>query len=222
MPLDERVSRAALSELVLADHGWIRMSPAEREAIEAALVTRYRYVLADGRLLVPAAEALTTLGRDQQAIIRDLLRRNPNAPRDVAGPTAARVNDIISRVSALDGLAWHQTFYKRMFGLYMAAAVLALILNFAFRGGFLRAMGLELVTADGRQASRWRVLVRTAVTWSPILLVPILMPFAERALPHLAGTPWWTLGMLAGAVAIVVTPSRGVQDRIARTWVVPR
>jgi uncharacterized RDD family membrane protein YckC len=109
-----------------------------------------------------------------------------------------------------------------MFGLYMSAAVIALILNFAFRGGFMRAIGLELVTADGRQASRLRVLVRTAVTWSPILVVPILMPFVERALPRLAGTPWWTLGVLSGAIAILLTPSRGLQDRVARTWVVPR
>ena len=221
-PLDERVSRAALGELVIADHGWIRLSAADRQAIEAALATRYRHVLADGRLFTQAAEARTTFGRDQQAIARELLRRYPDAPRDVASPTAPRVDAIISRVSALDGLPWHQTLHKRMFGLYMSAAVLALILNFAFRGGLMRATGLELVTADGRQASRLRVLVRTAVTWSPILLVPIVMPFAERALPDLAGTPWWALAMLPGAIAIVLTPSRGVQDRIARTWVVPR
>ena len=221
-PLDERVSRAALSELVLADHGWIRMSAADRQAIEAALATRYRDVLADGRLFRSAPETGTTFARDQQAISRELLRRYPDAPRDVASPTAPRVDAIISRVSTLDGLLWHQTFYKRMFGLYMGAAVIALILNFAFRGGLMRAMGLELVTADGRQASRLRVLVRTAVTWSPIFVVPILMPFVERALPGLAETPWWTLGILSGAIAILLTPSRGVQDRIARTWVVPR
>ena len=221
-PLDERVSRAALSELVLADHGWIRLSAADRQAIEAALATRYRDVLADGRLFRSAPEARTTFARDQQAISRELLQRYPDAPRDVASPTAPRVEAIISRVSVLDGLPWHQTIYKRMFGLYMGGAVIALILNFAFRGGFMRAMGLELVTAAGHQASRLRVLVRTAVTWSPILLVPILLPFAERALPGLAGTPWWTLGMFSGAIAILFTPSRGVQDRIARTWVVPR
>ena len=198
------------------------MSAADRQAIEAALATRYRDVLADGRLFRSAPEARTTFARDQQAISRELLQRYPDAPRDVASPTAPRVDAIISRVSVLDGLPWHQTFYKRMFGLYMGGAVIALILNFAFRGGFMRAMGLELVTADGRQASRLRVLVRTAVTWSPILVVPILMPFVERALPGLAGTPWWTLGILSGAIAILLTPSRGVQDRIARTWVVPR
>ena len=185
-PLDERVSRAALSELVLADHGSIRMSAADRQAIEAALATRYRDVLADGRLFRSAPEAGTTFARDQQAIARELLRRYPDAPRDVASPTAPRVDAIISRVSTQDGLPWHQTFYKQMFGLYMGAAVIALILNFAFWGGFMRTMGLELVTADGRLASRLRVLVRTAVTWSPIFVVPIVMPFVERALPGLA------------------------------------
>ena len=83
-------------------------------------------------------------------------------------------------------------------------------------------MGLEFVTADGRPASRLRVLARTAITWSPVLLVPFVMPFVARIPPGLTGTPWWMLGMLTGAVVIAMTPPRGVQDRIAGTWVVPR
>jgi hypothetical protein len=30
------------------------------------------------------------------------------------------------------------------------------------------------------------------------------------------------LGMLAGAVVVAISPTRGVQDRIAGTWVVPQ
>ena len=82
-------------------------------------------------------------------------------------------------------------------------------------------MGLELVTADGRSASRLRVLVRTALTWSPILVVPLVMRFVTP-IPANLGQPWWMLGMIAGAIVIAIWPARGVQDRLAGTWVVPR
>jgi hypothetical protein len=220
-PLDERVAWVALTELALAEHGWIRMSPADRQAIEAALTTRYRDIVADGRLFQSGVER-DPLAAERQAIARALLLRPPDPRCQTAGPIGTRLNDIVSRVSALDEVPWHQTFYERTFGLYGTAAILALILNFVFCGGFLRVMGLELLTADGRQASRLRVLVRTALTWSPILIAPLVMPFAERYMPDVAGTPWWALGMLIGAIAILLTPSRGLQDRIARTWVGPR
>jgi len=102
------------------------------------------------------------------------------------------------------------------------AAILAVIANVVFRRGLIQMMGLELVTADGRPASRLRMLARTAITWSPVLMVPFVMRFLGWNAPDLTRTLWWMLAMIAGAVAIAITPARGVQDRIAGTWVVPR
>ena len=45
-------------------------------------------------------------------------------------------------------------------------AFFSLVTAVAFRGGLMRAMGLELVTGDGRPASRLRVLARTVIAWS--------------------------------------------------------
>jgi hypothetical protein len=221
-PLDERVAAAALSELILANHGWIRMSADDRQAIESALATRYRSVLAEGRLFGGSRTGRDSLAPEREAIARELLQRSSDPLPETSKPMVPRVEAIVKRVSALDGLAWHQILYMRMFSLYLTAVAIALILNFAFRGGLMRAMGLELVTSNGRQASRWRVLVRTALTWSPILLVPIIRPFADRALPGVEWIPLLILGISLGAIAILLTPPRGLQDRIAGTWVVPR
>ena len=78
-------------------------------------------------------------------------------------------------------------------------------------------MGLELVTADGRPASRLRLLGRTVITWSPVLLVPLVMRFAPQIPPGLNGIPWWMLVMVSGAIFVAITPARGVPDRIAGT-----
>mgnify|MGYP003694248933 CR=1 FL=1 len=68
----------------------------------------------------------------------------------------------------------------RPFQAVLSVAMLALRRERRFRRGLIRMMGLELVTAGGRPASRLRVLARTAITWSPVLLVPFVMRFVER------------------------------------------
>jgi len=100
----------------------------------------------------------------------------------------------------------------------------ALIAAILFRGGvLLRGLGLALVTRDGVPARRWRVLARGMIVWMPAILAFTLLPSA--LLPRRL---LWSM-----LVAIVVTyvgaalwslrsTQRGVQDWIARTWMVPR
>jgi len=52
-------------------------------------------------------------------------------------------------------------------------------------------------------------------------VVPLVMRFVTP-IPANLGQPWWMLGMIAGAIVIAIWPARGVQDRLAGTWVVPR
>ena len=106
-------------------------------------------------------------------------------------------------------------------------AVLAFIGALAVRGGFtLRAFGAALVRADGRDASRLRAFVRALVAWSPVLVFPLLIKFGPALNKITAGFAFiYTLVpvmLLAGAVWAWRHPSRGIQDRIAGTWIVPR
>jgi hypothetical protein len=106
-------------------------------------------------------------------------------------------------------------------------AVLGLIGALAVRGGFpLRAFGGALVRADGRDGSRLRGIVRALVTWSPVILFPVLITFGPPLDRITTGFAFlYTLVpvmLLAGAVWAWRHPSRGIQDRIAGTWIVPR
>jgi hypothetical protein len=80
-----------------------------------------------------------------------------------------------------------------------------------------------LAIAAQAGSSRARVLWRTFVAWSPVL--------ANAALV-LGGGLYPRASLIAGVVAILLmagglvyatlNPERGVQDRIAGTWLVPR
>ena len=118
-----------------------------------------------------------------------------------------------------------------------------------FRGGpLLRLFGIAVVRGDGGEASRARAFGRALVAWLPwlwlaIAALPALMRARAssgsvygigyafgRALGQVTvfrpdHTHW--IGMAAaafllGALAALVTPQRGLQDRIAGTYLVLR
>ena len=169
MPIDERMAGILLWQLALADRKFLTLSVDERESIERVLATRYRDVMSDGRLFTPRNMSDLNLHDFHRAIASDVLRRYPLPVPDAPVQFSARTTAVIRRANGQEA---PRPFVAQAFQLYLAVAVLALVANLAFRRGLIRMMGLELVTADGRSASRLRVLVRTAITWSPVLVVP--------------------------------------------------
>ena len=81
--------------------------------------------------------------------------------------------------------------------------------------------GVTFVRKDGARASRLRLLWRGIVAWSPLLLVLFLGGLAIAK--HGAWWSWLGFGLfgLLAAVSIAL-PQRGLQDRLAGTWPVPR
>ena len=98
----------------------------------------------------------------------------------------------------------------------------AVIAALLFRGGLvLLIAGVTFVRKDGQRASRLRLLWRAIVTWSPLFLA--LIPSGLAISRHLNWGPWLGLGLLGlPAVLSVALPKRGLQDRLAGTWPVPR
>jgi serine/threonine protein kinase len=95
----------------------------------------------------------------------------------------------------------------------------ALIAALAFRGGLvLLVTGVTFVRRDGRPASRLRLFWRALVTWSLLLAAPALIWFN--------GNPAWAtvaIGLFCAlAIVSIALPQRGLQDRLAGTWPVPR
>ena len=92
-----------------------------------------------------------------------------------------------------------------------------------FRGGLvLLTAGVTFVNAAGAPASRLRLFWRALVTWSSMAVG--LGVFLASV--WFLGTFWAGAAGL-GAVAVlagasIALPERGIQDRLAGTWPVPR
>ena len=148
------------------------------------------------------------------------------------------------RASALPPLGAFCGFI--LFGMLLLTALIALPLAPVLRGACIRLFGFELVDVDGKLASRWRVLARNLIVWSPILMIAVAAKLTETAeavdtgLVIVVGGGGWSsrivhqtdagyivmfVGLIlffAGAIWALVDPSRGIQDRLAGTWIVPR
>jgi hypothetical protein len=92
-----------------------------------------------------------------------------------------------------------------------------------FRGGALvKLLGIVFVNRDGARSSRWRVAWRSLAAWLPFLL---LLPNVKWLSPMLGenGAVLVVVGLSAGLALIsALLPQRGLQDRLAGTWPVPR
>jgi hypothetical protein len=92
-------------------------------------------------------------------------------------------------------------------------------------GFTFRPFGAALVNRRGARASRFRALWRAAVTWSPIVPTLALLVFSKPPnyrVGILVLQSAIMIAMLAAALWAIARPSRGIQDRLSGTWMVPR
>jgi uncharacterized RDD family membrane protein YckC len=106
-----------------------------------------------------------------------------------------------------------------------AVGVVGVVSAVMFRGGLaLRMLGIAVVTQHGKEVSRPRALCRALLASAPALVFFVawtsayLNPFPSAN----AATITLLVAVAVGAVWAVVSPSRGLQDRLAGTWLVPR
>jgi len=98
----------------------------------------------------------------------------------------------------------------------IGCAMLGLFCAGAWRSGaWLRAFGIAVVTPDGKEASRFRAVGRAAVAWS---WVPVQLLFVAYGGPLLVIAATKRFGLFYAADH----PERGIQDRLAGTYLVPR
>lgn len=99
-------------------------------------------------------------------------------------------------------------------------AVLAALL---FRGGLiLLVAGVTFVRRDGAPASRLRVFWRALVAWSPLIVAPFVGGLLKLGLSGFAAAMIALLIAAVPAVISIALPGRGLPDRLAGTWPVPR
>jgi eukaryotic-like serine/threonine-protein kinase len=102
------------------------------------------------------------------------------------------------------------------------------------RGGLsLKLMGIDLVNRRGRHAEGWRCAWRTLLIWAPFFALIMASVWLQDATKGLGpeGRPWWiywipwwlALIYLAGVgVIALLRPQRGLHDRLAGIYLIPR
>ena len=88
------------------------------------------------------------------------------------------------------------------------------------RGLILKMCGAVVVTEDGTRASRLRAFWRCLIAWSPVLVGAAL----AVSLSTVPGAVTFLVPLLVlGLVTLShLRRDRALQDRIARTWLVPK
>lgn len=165
----------------------------------------------------------------RKKLVEGVVASRPPPTRDELAAATRRLKDFINdhkpqplRLDThfVEGLL--RTTVALWLGFFVIPALVAALL---FRGGLLLSMAqIGIVTANGTPASRGRVFCRTLVSSLPIVLVMflsgLLNPFHVRApdsvriclLIFYVGAAVWSLR----------DPQRGLPDRIAGTWLVPK
>jgi hypothetical protein len=86
----------------------------------------------------------------------------------------------------------------------------------------LRLLGIAVVTRTGADAYRLRVLWRAIVAWSPCVIGGIGTSFLALIVPMPAAIGIVVTIVVALVIWSAALPDRGLQDRLAGTWLVPR
>jgi hypothetical protein len=202
---------------------WAKSLPGPTDRQYAIYIAQhYRAAITnDASLSYPSAFNLIK-GEDRRFAQESLVQHPPPTDSEIAEADAAVKKSLPGR-EVLD-MVRKPAFAVMM--LYWTLAIYvclpALIAALAFRGGLiLLATGVTFVRRDGATASRGRLFWRALVAWSPLLPAMTLssLSMALKS-PRCAA---FTLGAVFGlALLSIALPRRGLQDRLAGTWPVPR
>jgi hypothetical protein len=202
-----------------------------REHIEIYIAARLRTAAEDSAEYARAFPATAELQRENAMAQRVLANARPRSPEEIraADTTVAKViadHSVNLNKFNRPAVLWSAIGIV-VGGAAAFVALLGLIGALVARGGFLlRVLGAAVVTADGREVSRLRALLRALVAWSPVAIGLVLLKVNPPVQQSTIGTALLyaivPALLIAGAVYAWLHPSRGIQDRIAGTWIVPR
>jgi len=203
----------------------------QREAIEVYIAERLRGAAEDKAAYARTFPNLNNSVRDYRVAEQALLKHTQRTPDEIERADKAVAPLLDAQTTALGQLTRPITLVILTAmvagGAACFVAVLGLIGAVVARGGFtLRSFGAALVIKDGRNASRARALFRAIVAWSPIALWIAIVKWGPKIQQASTGTALIaTLAIVllaAGGVWAWLHPTRGIQDRLAGTWIVPR
>jgi hypothetical protein len=217
--LDKRIARKPTRE-----------DAVERDALEVYVSARLRDAVRDSgeyaRSFPAVSSVQKTYARAAKAIhnhpqpTADEIRRADAAAETVRKGQTANLQMLTKPLGV-----WVITVIM-MAGTSCFVGVLAIIGALAVRGFTFRGFNAALVIRTGEEASRLRALWRTLVIWSPAVAVMIVVrvtpSMSKMSARHAAMLTAPLVVLAAGTAWTILRPARGIQDRLAGTWVVPR
>jgi hypothetical protein len=170
-------------------------------------------------------------GGGRERALRALERHPVRTPEEVrradatVGPILAKQAEEMSKLATASTLIG--IVIASFGGTFIAIAVMAAIGALVTGTGFtFRPFGVTLVNRRGKRISRVRGLWRVALTWCPMVALYFVFklgPDVTSANPVFMALDLALVAVLAaGAAWAIAHPSRGIQDRLAGTWIVPR
>jgi uncharacterized RDD family membrane protein YckC len=211
------------------DRAGIAATDPQRRALEIFLVRAFGL-----------SERVATMGgilRPYRTLAADIARRHPSpslGELEAAVAVLGKVQlDAMSRAAppanGFGGLLFLLlALTEIVLPVFTVVGLVAVVLAVALRGGLLwRLLHLRVVDEASTPASRGRAFFRALVAWAPAFALFAIRESVFRA--AMAGdTDVWVIAalLLATAIALAmgwgtVMPSRGLQERLSRTWIVP-
>ncbi|HXR04923.1 MAG TPA: protein kinase [Verrucomicrobiae bacterium] len=176
-------------------------------------------------------EAIWTGAFTMQMIKGEARRFAEQSIANYPAPTQDEVKDADAALKGLlAGMHAFDPLKQPWFPLAMAGSTLviyvcipALIAALLFRGGLVLLIArVTFVRKDGMRASRLRVFWRALVAWSPLLLALVLGIVLKIWVDMFAAVLFPSLFICGLAILSLALPDRGLPDRLAGTWPVPR
>jgi hypothetical protein len=209
----------------------------ERDALEIYIADRFRSTITNSTIWTDE-ELDSLIPPSQRQMAERAVARHPSPSaaevrQAVAtlGPPPASLSASSTTAAALDAVSRCLFTDKSRVGEKGAGVPPIVFISLVFvmgpsllaslllrRGLLLRLLGVEIVTGTGSRARRGRAFLRSLLTWSPLLVLRICgiwMPIEWSYAPVL-------LVLITAGAYSLARPDRGLQDRLAGTWLVPK
>ena len=208
-------------------------SPEYRLAVETYLAGQHGALLRNTPFWSSSTQGQDGDQPELRRLASDIATRYPSVTAEELARSRETIQPTLDRVRPPQslGVASPGVIVMNLMAAMASLMVLfcSIVSSIALPGGVAtRMIGLAVVTRDGNEIGRVRSLARTLIAWAPILpwLVllpnPIVMGFGPASPVPVLAISLAFGAMIAGVVWTIAAADRGLQDRIAGTWVVPR
>ena len=212
-----------------------------KQQLEVYLAGRYRQELANGSFAEKPGSLLDP--NLLRSAAKSVLERHPMCTEEEVAAAESVLTDFLAkaRQRATSAAPHEEQILYSHFSVLVIVILVCCISALISRGGFLlRALGMAVVDGNGQEVSRssglWRTFMALGVLPAMALTAVYIMVSIIIAVVHLFITPspalsmlrWWMLFALPlvfyalGILWAVLHPERGLQDRLAGTYLVPR